>query len=961
MDSEKKWGCIGYALLALIIWGLTQGFKVVCIIIGILIAILIAFIFISNLSTKRLIKKFKHQKDIYPNAYSFFRKELRIFQSENNLTKQDINKFLSFPKVEWEKREKLELERIQREKQVSTEYNMIKANYSDGLTCWQKEHPSANKSIIISNITEIIDFDRRQKEFLSTEEWEKAQIAFSKLCRSKKSTTPHSGCYFYNMNFQKTDYKGNIIQGEYRIWQFFFSSFCTATDLDYTHFKQTQENNINIDKYKEGKINTPSYINIEISNFIKSLGVPVQVIAYGAEFDENLQVQFLTLDLAVLGFQSCALHHIDELSSNYVVIIDGVTTQDLFVKRCESVIQKFKHQKPCIVYISLMKEFSREEMQKLIDKKNIEVQQQKQIKDEINSISNALKSADIETAKEKVKKVKDFALSKSVDKELIDVICKTEKKIESDYAVGVVDDFDVQYVDYLMPSVVQDKSNWKYPVTKYPEDGCIVFPYRRKAIARRGFSEAKFQNYLQDTFRGCDLLILGDCNILPVEDNRPFEPDIAIICKKHPSIRIDIEIDEPYAAFTRKPIHYIGCGDDFRDALLNNIGWIVIRFTEYQVFFNPKGCAAFIAQVLHYIQPSMVLPIDFLSCSTPKEIERWTEIEAKVMASENTREKYLNHEFGIVDNEKLEIADITQTEKERVCAKRMKPLVFSSNRKVNYKIGEPVFCEKDVHIQFYPQEHIYLYDGQEQFIPVSSVISCFFKPFDSYYWSEYKANQRNISQGQILEEWDSKGACSRDVGTFMHQQIENYYKGLPYQQEFSFKYDGKYVHIEEQISLELEYMQFIEFLENHKFKPFRTEWAIYDDELKIAGTIDMIHKRGDVFDIYDWKRSHRIVDFWGKPIAVNNYGEKGLGELNQIEDTPYWHYCIQQNLYRYILERNYDIIIEKMYLVVFCDDTNEYRKLEVPRMDEVIISIVKSCKNETVKKRLITLQGENLS
>lgn len=87
MDLEKKWGCIGYALLALIIWGLTQGFKVVCIIIGILIAILIAFIFISNLSTKRLIKKFKHQKDIYPNAYSFFRKELRIFQSENNLTK----------------------------------------------------------------------------------------------------------------------------------------------------------------------------------------------------------------------------------------------------------------------------------------------------------------------------------------------------------------------------------------------------------------------------------------------------------------------------------------------------------------------------------------------------------------------------------------------------------------------------------------------------------------------------------------------------------------------------------------------------------------------------------------------------------------------------------------------------------------------------------------------------------
>ena len=54
MDSEKKWGCIGYALLALITWGLTQGFKVVCIIIGILIAILIAFIFINQAFNKEI-------------------------------------------------------------------------------------------------------------------------------------------------------------------------------------------------------------------------------------------------------------------------------------------------------------------------------------------------------------------------------------------------------------------------------------------------------------------------------------------------------------------------------------------------------------------------------------------------------------------------------------------------------------------------------------------------------------------------------------------------------------------------------------------------------------------------------------------------------------------------------------------------------------------------------------------
>ena len=1010
-------------IIGIILWPKTTG-----IIVGIVLLILTVTLLGLYLSDLRLKRKLKYRKNTYPNAYKFFLREAHIFKSEDSLSEEDIKKILSSPKTEWEKREEQELKRIQQIK------------------------------------------------------WERAQATFSTLCRSKKSATPHSGCYHYNIHIPEINYNGDV-------WHFFFSGFCTATDLDYIFFEWIARNNIYIEEYRDGKIESPFCWRKEICSFIKALNVPVQIIT----FDTNLQVQILTHDLAMIGFQSSAIHHVNELPSNYVVIIDGATTQLELAERCKFVIKKFEHQKPCIVYISLMKGFSRKEMQQLIDikfaeiqrlleqkkdetntlksadietakektqkikntvqssnidkepvavinetdeiaknnhetkkiqkrqheqtkneikpisnsltpadietekgkaqktkntaqspnvdkepvavinetdekvkneldsKENTEIRQHEQIKNEIKSISNALKSADIETAKEKVLKIKNFAQSPNIDKELISVINETEEKVKNDYATGIIDNFKTQYVDYFIPSSVQDKENWKYPVTKYPENGCIVFPYRRKNIARRGFSEPGFQKYLEDVFKECDLLILGDCNILPVEDNRPFEPDIAIISKKYPSIRIDIEIDEPYAPITRKPIHYKGCGDDFRDACLNNIGWIVIRFTEYQVFTYPKECAAFIAQVLHCIQPSVVLPSNFLLCSTPKNIERWTEIEAKVMASENARENYLNHKFGIVDNKELEVADIKQTEKEKSCAQNVKPLVFPYCKKVNYNAAEPMFRERDTHIQFYPQEHIYLYNGHEQLIPVSSVISCFFKPFDSLYWSEYKANQRQVSQGQILEEWDAKGTCSRDVGTFMHQQIENYYKGLPYQQEFSFKYKGKYVQIEEQIKLESEYLQFMDFLENHQFKPFRTEWAIYDEKLKIAGTIDMIHKRGEVFDIYDWKRSLRIVDSMGNPITINDYGEKGLGELNKINDTPYWHYCIQQNLYRYILEKNYDIKVEKMYLVVFCDDTYQYNKLDVPYMDEAVNSIVKACNNGTVKKRLISLRGENLS
>lgn len=921
-------------------------------IIGIVLLSLIAVILIS-LFSKHLRNKLEQRKNNYPHAYTFFLKKAQISKGNENLTNKDIKKLLSHKKNEWLKIEEVELQRIHKEEQT---LKIIGSVYSDGYACWKIEHPYSTRTELVDSFDKIVDFDRRQKEYLSADEWEKTQANFSQLCRDKKSLAPHSGCYVYNIDFQKTNYKGDSEKGEYRIWQFFFAEFCTNLDLDYSNYKRVFENTINIEKHKKGLIEYPSYYTTEIIEFLKSFDTSIQLIVFGLEDKTNSQIHNLFFELCGCGFQVSTIDDLDDLSSNYVVIIDGITTQEQFVQRSKAVIQKFKNDKPCIVYFSIMKEYSREEMSVLIDK----AKQEEQIKKEVEAISNALKAADIETAKEKVRKIKDFTQSHKVDKELADIINNAEEKVKNDYAEGLIDNYDTQYVDYISSHFAQDSGNWKYPVVKFPKYGNIVFPYRRRSISRRGFCEEGFQNYLHNIFNDCDLLILEDCSIHPTENNRPFEPDIAIICKQRPSIRIDIEIDEPYAGITRNPIHYIGSGDDFRDALLNNIGWLVIRFTEYQVFSNPKGCAALIAQVLHNIQPSLALPIALLSDHIPEEINRWTETEARVMASQNVREEYLNHKFGLVANGELEITDIKQTEKELACAKLVKPLMLETSRK-NDNLAESIFYEKDSLIQFYPQEHIYLYNGQEQLSPVSNVVSCFFKPFDIFYWSEYKAKQRNVPQGQIIEEWDAKGSCSRDVGTFMHKQIENYYKGFPYQQEFFFKYDGQYVHIEEQISLEDEYMQFLEFQRNHKFKPFRTEWTIYDTELRIAGTIDMIHRQGDVFEIYDWKRSHRIVDYWGKAITINGYGERALGELNQIWDTPYWHYCLQQNMYRYILEKNYGIKIDKMFLVIFCNELNEYSKLEVPYMDEAIASIVNACKNGIVKNRLQSLLGENLS
>ena len=70
--------------------------------------------------------------------------------------------------------------------------------------------------------------------------------------------------------------------------------------------------------------------------------------------------------------------------------------------------------------------------------------------------------------------------------------------------------------------------------------------------------------------------------------------------------------------------------------------------------------------------------------------------------------------------------------------------------------------------------------------------------------------------------------------------------------------------------------------------------------------------------------------------------QKGLGQLSEIEDTSYNRYCLQQSLYKYILEKNYDLKISNMYLIVLHPDYDTYYKVKVPYLKSEIEYILKS-------------------
>ena len=176
--------------------------------------------------------------------------------------------------------------------------------------------------------------------------------------------------------------------------------------------------------------------------------------------------------------------------------------------------------------------------------------------------------------------------------------------------------------------------------------------------------------------------------------------------------------------------------------------------------------------------------------------------------------------------------------------------------------------------------------------------------------------------GQTKEEikqlWKKNGEEACRLGTLMHYDIECFYNNNTI------------------VNNSPEYKQFLDFHHDvgSKLKPYRTEWTIYDKQLKLAGSIDMIFEDVDnSLIIYDWKRS--------KEIKKTNMFESAITEcINYLPASNFWKYSLQLNTYRIILERNYGKKVSKMCLLSLHPIQTTYKIFNVPflnnEMDDLI-------------------------
>jgi ATP-dependent exoDNAse (exonuclease V) beta subunit len=195
---------------------------------------------------------------------------------------------------------------------------------------------------------------------------------------------------------------------------------------------------------------------------------------------------------------------------------------------------------------------------------------------------------------------------------------------------------------------------------------------------------------------------------------------------------------------------------------------------------------------------------------------------------------------------------------------------------------------------------------------VTQFIHRFFEEFDSELISARYAAKHNLSQEEVLADWEKHGKVASLAGTIIHSYLENAKRGKTLDIDYSAAIkEGVYDEVKERVNLLLPQAQ--EFHEDtlNKLFPIQLEYTVGIGNI-IAGNIDMLcwNEKAQEFQIWDYKNLKKFT-------TSNLFGKVGKGAFNWFADCHLVKYSIQLTMYKLILERVLGIRIGKCYLVHF--------------------------------------------
>lgn len=238
---------------------------------------------------------------------------------------------------------------------------------------------------------------------------------------------------------------------------------------------------------------------------------------------------------------------------------------------------------------------------------------------------------------------------------------------------------------------------------------------------------------------------------------------------------------------------------------------------------------------------------------------------------------------------------------------------------------------RDAFISFKEENHEYTVMGEKGYTSVTTFVHKHFPHFDNESIINNILSSKRINtdptykyyemtKEQILADWETNRNSAAEAGTKLHYDIEAYFN------------------LDPQLNDSIEYQYFKEFVKDFpELTPYRTEWTVFYEEYRISGSIDMVFENSDgTIQIYDWKRTKGLeYEAFGNKRAITPC-------ISHFPDTNFWHYSIQLNMYKRILETKYDKKVTGLYLICLhpLNSPKTYERVEVPFLDNDISQLL---------------------
>jgi hypothetical protein len=236
-------------------------------------------------------------------------------------------------------------------------------------------------------------------------------------------------------------------------------------------------------------------------------------------------------------------------------------------------------------------------------------------------------------------------------------------------------------------------------------------------------------------------------------------------------------------------------------------------------------------------------------------------------------------------------------------------------------------------ITFVEKTHSYLIDGEPTNCPsVTRLLKQFKKEFDKMKMATRVAKRVGVSVDTVLADWELNNLFSTTLGSMLHKYIENYYcnKRIGFEGNFEGLGLDEKKRLSEALPKLVSYFQNF-FNDNKHLLCVKNELVLGDlEDTKVCGMSDLLcyNMQTEQLEILDFKTNKKMEKTTRYGNLLYPFDDMCEGEVNE--------YTIQLNLYKFFVEKYTSLKIDKLKIVWFNVQNDNYKVFELANIQPKI-------------------------